>query len=572
MSPTDDAPAPLPGFATAPPAHPAALRQASLDELGTPLSEVTFVVVDLETTGTAAGSDAITEIGALKMRGGESLGTFETLVNPDVPIPPLITILTGITEAMLLPAPRISEVLPGFLEFAGGAVIVGHNVRFDVGFLDAALARHGYPRLANTLVDTLGLARRLLRDEVPNCKLGTIARHLRVPTSPNHRAYADAEATAQVFHALLERAATYGVLGLDDLVALPSMRAHPSASKLALTARLPRAPGVYLFRDRGGRVLYVGKATNLRSRVRSYFSGDNRRKVPQLLRETVGIDHYVCRDPLEAAVREVRLIQQLEPRFNKQAKAWRQYSYLRLTDDRFPRLAVTRLPGATDAPCLGPLPSARAAHVVREAIETAVPLRRCSRRIGRRTPLDAESPCVASQLGVASCPCSGAIGDSDYAALVDTVTRGLGAEPQLLLDPIEQRMRRLADARRFEEAAATRERLSSLARALRRSRLVAQLRGAERIVFDMPSGRYELARGRLLLAEGPGAMVVTDAAPPPAGPAARNEVDELLLVGRWLEKSAARLRLVSVDGVLASMLPVVSRYDPARTGSRSSRR
>ena len=111
-----------------------------------------------------------------------------------------------------------------------------------------------------------------------------------------HRAYADAAATAEVLHALLERAAAFGVLGLDDLLALPTMRAHPSAAKLALTAQAAALPGVYLFRDRDGRVLYVGKATNLRARVRSYFSTDDRRKVPQLLRETARIEHRVCAD------------------------------------------------------------------------------------------------------------------------------------------------------------------------------------------------------------------------------------------------------------------------------------
>ena len=142
-----------------------------------------------------------------------------------------------------------------------------------------------------------------------------------------------------MLHTLLERAGTFGVLGLDDLLALPTMRAHPSSGKLALTARLPRRPGVYLFRDRNGRVIYVGKATNLRARVRSYFGSDDRRKVPQLLRETEAIDHLVCAHPLEAAVREIRLIQQHEPRFNRQAKAWRSYSYLKLTlAERFPRL------------------------------------------------------------------------------------------------------------------------------------------------------------------------------------------------------------------------------------------
>ncbi len=346
-------------------ALPAPLRppfQQSLEDLGTPLSEVTFVVVDLETTGASPRTEAITEIGALRLRGGELLGTFETLVNPGVPIPPMITVLTGISETMVLPAPRIAEVLPAFLEFARDAVIVGHNIRFDCSFLDAALLAHDYPRLANRRVDTVALARRLVRDEIPNLKLHTLARYFRTSVEPVHRAYADAAATAEVLHALLERAAAFGVLGLDDLLALPTMRAHPSAAKLALTSKLPRLPGVYLFRDRGGRVLYVGKATNLRARVRSYFSTEDRRKVPQLLRETHTIEHRVCGSPFEAAIRELRLIQRLEPRFNRQSKSWRKYAYLKLTAERFPRLVVTRVMRTDGAYYLGPFRSTAAAH------------------------------------------------------------------------------------------------------------------------------------------------------------------------------------------------------------------
>src|SRR5205823_5372508 len=168
--------------------------QRSFDDLGSPLHGVTFCVVDLETTGGSAVDCAITEIGAVRLRGGECLGTFQTLVNPGRGIPPSITYLTGITDAMVTPAPRIDEVLP------------------------------------------------------------------------THRALDDALATGELLHMLLERAASFGVLGLDDLVALPKLGGHPQAAKLRLTAQLPRAPGVYIFRDRAGRALYVGKATNLRSR------------------------------------------------------------------------------------------------------------------------------------------------------------------------------------------------------------------------------------------------------------------------------------------------------------------
>ncbi|MBS1837525.1 MAG: hypothetical protein JST64_07490, partial [Actinobacteria bacterium] len=138
-------------------------HQQSLDDLGLPLVDTTFVVIDLETTGASPRTDAITEIGAVKVRGGEVLGTFGTLVDPGRSIPPTITVLTGITEAMVARAPRIGDVLPSLVEFLGDGVIVGHNVRFDVGFLRAALERDGRADLGSPTVDTVALSRRLLR-------------------------------------------------------------------------------------------------------------------------------------------------------------------------------------------------------------------------------------------------------------------------------------------------------------------------------------------------------------------------------------------------------------------------
>ena len=149
--------------------------QRSFDDIGTPLHEVTFVVVDLETTGGNRNDDMITEVGAVKVRGGECLGTFQTLVNPGRAIPPQISVLTGLTDALVASAPRIEAVLPSLLEFIGDAVFVGHNVSFDLGFVRAALERAGRPRWVGTVLDTVALARRLVRDEVPDCKLGTLA-------------------------------------------------------------------------------------------------------------------------------------------------------------------------------------------------------------------------------------------------------------------------------------------------------------------------------------------------------------------------------------------------------------
>ncbi len=221
--------------------------QRTFDDLGTPLADVTFVVVDVETTGGAPSGSRLTEVAAARYRGGELLGTFQTLVRPDERIPPNITALTGISEAMVADAPPAGAILPALLEFVGDGVIVGHNIRFDLSFLDHALRSTDRQPLSGShvSVDTLALARRLVRDEVADCKLGTLAHQLRLPHRPSHRALADVLATGDLLHLLLERAGTYGITGLAELLDLPRLVGHPQASKLRLTTRLPHRPGVY---------------------------------------------------------------------------------------------------------------------------------------------------------------------------------------------------------------------------------------------------------------------------------------------------------------------------------------
>jgi len=123
--------------------------QRSFDDLGTPLADVTFCVLDIETTGGDRNTDLITEIGMVKVRAGVCLGTLQTLINPGRAIPPMITVLTGITESMVVRAPAIEAVLPAMIEFLGDAVVVGHNVGFDMAFINSALTRRGDPEIVN---------------------------------------------------------------------------------------------------------------------------------------------------------------------------------------------------------------------------------------------------------------------------------------------------------------------------------------------------------------------------------------------------------------------------------------
>jgi DNA polymerase-3 subunit epsilon len=189
-------------------------------DMGAPLFDVCFAVVDVETTGGSPTTAALTEIAAAKYQGGECLGEFQSLVDPGGPVPPLISLLTGITDDMVRDAPPVSAVLPSLLEFVHGSVIVGHNVRFDLAFLDAALLDSGYESLGNTTVDTLALARRLVRPDVPNCKLRTLAATLHLEHVPSHRALDDVRATADLLHRLIEHATGFDVFVLGDLVDL----------------------------------------------------------------------------------------------------------------------------------------------------------------------------------------------------------------------------------------------------------------------------------------------------------------------------------------------------------------
>lgn len=547
--------------------------QRTFDDLGTPLCDVTFCVLDLETTGGDRNNDVITEIGAIKVRGGISLGTFQTLVNPGRAIPPLITILTGICDAMVIPAPRIEQVLPSLQEFCRDCVIVGHNVRFDVGFLNAALKRAERPALANIAIDTLALARRLVRDEVPDCRLGTLSTRLRLDHQPTHRALDDALATADLLHVLLERASSYGVLGLDDLQLLPTIGGHPQVAKLKLTNHLPRTPGVYLFHDARGEVLYVGKATNLRQRVRSYFGSEDRRKIGPMLREAQRVSHVETPDPLTAGVLELRYLHDLSPRYNKQGTTWDKYCYVRLsTEEAWPRLAVVKDPKPAGLH-IGPLPSRTMANLVIEAIQSVVPLRRCTARLGRAYVAPADSPtCTAAQLGLAECPCSGTADVARYAGAVDMVARGLGGEPDVLLTPLRERMLTLARARRFEEAAAVRDRAQALAGAIRRQRMIDHLRHARQLDLSIGGIRFEFDHGRLMHSGVDGALSLGLALPPPAtspldAPLSRNAVDETLCIARYLETNSHRVTLLGCSGEWSQSLQRLPTFEPRRNAA-----
>uniref|UniRef100_UPI001263F10B DEDD exonuclease domain-containing protein n=1 Tax=Segeticoccus rhizosphaerae TaxID=1104777 RepID=UPI001263F10B len=446
--------------------------QATLDELGTPLADVTFVVVDLETTGGSPSGAHITEVGAVKVRGGEVLGEFQTLVNPAEPIPAFISVLTGITGAMVADAPRVATVLPAFLEFAAGSVLVAHNAGFDISFLKAAAAQTGHPWPGFRVVDTVHLARQLVtRDEAPNRKLSSLARLFGAATTPDHRALHDARATVDVLHGLLARVGNLGVTTFEELASYSSRVSPAQRRKRFLADGLPSAPGVYIFKDADGRPLYVGTSKDIRRRVRTYFTASEQRsRMAEMVALAQNITPIVCATALEAEVRELRLIAEHQPRYNRRSRYPERAPWVKLTVEPFPRLSIVRQVKDDGARYFGPFSSWAAARDAVDAVHEVVPLRQCTTRLSTRGVTPA---CALAEMGRCGAPCTGAQSVQDYALVAQTAAEMISGDAREVVGALRERMSVLSRQERYEDAGAVRDRLLHLVRAAARAQRIA---------------------------------------------------------------------------------------------------
>ena len=515
--------------------------QTTLDE-GIPLHQVTFCIVDLETTGGSPRDCRITEVGAVRYVGGVRTGVFQALVNPQEPIPPFIAHLTGISDDLVAREPPIQEILPAFLEFARGAVFVAHNARFDFSFLNENLRRLDYAPLPGPPVCTAKLARRVVWPDVPNVKLRTLSEYFRTRVKPIHRALDDAAACAEVLHGLLDLGGRLGILTLGDLREACRARGRPNFEKIRLADHLPHAPGVYLFKGRDGVALYIGKSKDLRTRVKSYFYGDGRKQIQDLLSEAASVDGVVCDGELDALVLEARLICRHEPKYNRRGKTWRRGAYLKLDpSEAYPRLKVVRTAKPGDG-CvyLGPFGGGGAARLAKEALEEIVPLRRCTATMRAGTRF---APCALADIGRCPAPCDGRTDPERYGELVRHLVSSLTTSPGGLLEALEQRMAALAEQERYEEAASVRDRLRALAEALWRARQDAWLVGAgalDLLVDVRTVLRFD--HGALTRAGEPAA-----ADTPLALPCPRERADELSAVRSWLGRHPSRVTACDGD-------------------------
>jgi DNA polymerase III subunit epsilon len=466
------------------------------------LESARFVVVDLETTGLRPGQSRICEIGAVRVDGLASAGTFETLVNPGEPLPRLVASLTGIADADLAEAPGPAEAVRRFLAFAGDSVLVAHNARFDLAFLDREVERLTGRRVAATVVDTVGLARRLLAGRVSRASLASLSHFFGTSVRPCHRALPDAQATAEVLIALLGLAQERGAETIADLCRLAAPRRRRVYDKRSLAFGAPSRPGVYLFRGAGDQVLYVGRARELRARLRSYFRTDRQRPaVEAAIAAAERIEWRVLGSELEAALEELRLLRELRPPANARGSRPDRYLYLKPKEESF---SVTSEP--TD---LGPIRSRRRAELAARALAGATP--------GELALLTAGGP----------------------------------------LPRLRAKLRDLSESLRYEDAARLRDRIAALEHVIASLAELQRLRAAEicllvpaveegwRRAFFVAHGRVAAVRA---LPRGPGAALELEAGVAEARAAtaslAPEDADELLLVGSFLRRPPPELTVL----------------------------
>ena len=471
-----------------------------------PLELATYVVVDLETTGLRPGTARICEIGAVRVRELELADEFHTLVDPGVPLGPAISALTGLRDTQLRGAPHAPLAFRRLLAFAGDAVLVAHNARFDLAFLDREAERLTGARLGCPVVDTVGLARRLLGGRT-RAGLASLARFFGTAATPCHRALPDAQATAEILVHLLGLAQERGARTVADLAELAAPRIRKVYAKRSLAFGAPTAPGVYLFRDRHEQVLYVGRARDLRARLRSYFRSDRQRPaVEGALAALERIEWRVTGSELEAAVEELRLIRELHPPANARGVRPDRYVYLRR---RGTSLVCTQTPTP-----LGPLRSRTRARLACRALDGAS---------------DAE------------------LGD-----------------PALALPRLRAKLRDLAECRRYEDAARLRDRVEALEWLVRTIHRIDRMRRT-RVCVLVPAvtagfvRAYFVAEGRIVavrtLPPGDGARLEIAAGLIKTAEAGQvthcyleaDRFDELFLLGTFLRRPPAEMRVARLD-------------------------
>jgi DNA polymerase III epsilon subunit family exonuclease len=523
-----------------------------------------FVAVDVETTGLRATDHRIIEVGLMRFADGKPVDSFAALCNPGRNLPAYIAKLTGIRDSDLEPAEPFEHVAEKVTSFIGSSVIVGHNVDFDIRFLNAELKRAGGLRLINERIDTMALAMRLL-PHVRRPSLEKVAKAVGISPKRVHRALDDAELAARCAILLLKLAQDNGITSLDELrragkVQTPRPRDHVGRARSVLDTShleaIPRCPGVYLMKDASDRTIYVGKAKNLRDRVGSYYAQPlgYTRKMDGLIESISMIEVETTGTELEALILEAQLIRRYEPRYNSALRSHEQYPYIRVTmSSPWPRIGLAMRRKDDGDRYFGPYRNRHSAKQAVELLNELLPLRTCTRSF--KTAKSYGSPCLRLDLHQCLGPCVGQANRGEYLAAIRTALRFLEGDDDVLVARIHEELELAAARQDFERAHQLRNAIYTLQSIAGAGRRLSSESSVRHKLLILPAHDDQTVNIAIIASGRIWATCQADRSESPASLAERlrrayerlqlhgnpvidhTTLDDTLIVTRWLEKN-----------------------------------
>lgn len=443
----------------------------SRDENASAIDEATFVVTDVETTGSDAINSRVIEVACVTVHGGEIIDRYSSLVNSHQLIPEFIARMTGISNRMIYSAPESDEIFPVVRNlFSDERIFVAHNVNFDFSFMQNSFMRQSLPPLRNDQLCTLKLARRLL----PNLhkkNVGALATHFGIPVRGRHRALGDAEATAFILLELIELARDeHSIETIEELLAFQNKRVNiykthqPTINRIEKTLiNLPGTPGVYYFKGKSGEMLYIGKAKSLKKRIKSHFQNQvSGKRSAELIKSIYSIEFKETDTELEALLLESREIKVHKPRFNIQLRKYKNLPFLKITNEEFPKVIKTYDFVEDGSEYFGPFSGRYYIDSILENLQKIYKLRNCN-----EIPESSDERDRCFYLQIDRCngsPCRDAEDRAAYQREVEKVRLFLKGQKDTMIEKLESKMLSLSENLEFEKAATLRDEIQNLRR------------------------------------------------------------------------------------------------------------
>jgi DNA polymerase III subunit epsilon len=478
------------------------------DVLLSGLEQADFCVIDVETTGLSPRLHSIIEIGIVKISNLKIVDKYQALVNPGRIIPFYISNITGITNDEVFEAPFFEEIANEISAFISAGILTGHNISFDKNFLRKEFLSCNQTNINNLSLCTHKLAKRLY-PELRRKSLGSLCKHLNLHNKNAHRALPDAEVTAQVFLKMVEEIRTkHKINSVGELVKfqyapLEKLLDYKIDKKLSEDiASLPDAPGTYYFLNSKNKIIYIGKAKSLKSRVKSYFSSAAPRKAKKIIRQTKRIKIEISNSELTALLKEAESIKTINPRHNTMLKRYGNKYFLRISSSKnFPSLEICNYFDFDGNDYFGLFINKKKAAKVYEMINKTFAIRECDDEEFAKG-----KPCFLAEIERCVAPCINNE-KQPYNEELEKVYEFLYGKNQFALNRLINKMKYYSSLQKFEKAGETKELIDMILAQTHKQSLLSEPVNSAKVLFEIADGITKdyvlMISGKIYVKDGP---------------------------------------------------------------------